>query len=107
MSSFQKELDDGAQTLFPASVLTLKAGSKQCHFVPDQVEKCQTGSGAFKDPVHALRQFLVEAFDGVRVVQRQKAKKVADFATLLGRSLSNVEVEQFLEQSLLEHETSE
>lgn len=107
MSRFQKELDDGAQTLLPASVLTLKAGSKQCHFVPDRVEQCQTVTGAFKDPVNALHQFLVEAVDGVRVVQRQQAEKVADFATRLCRSLSDVEVEQFLEQSLLEHETSE
>ena len=64
-------------------------------------------AGAFQDSVDAFHQFLVETIDGVCIVQRQQAEKVAHFATRLGRTLGDVEVEQFLEQSLLEHQTPE
>jgi hypothetical protein len=63
-------------------------------------------TGAFQDSVHAFHQFLIETVDSICIVQCKKAEKIADFATRLGRSLGDVEVKQFLKQSLFEHETA-
>ena len=103
LSRLQKQLNDGSEPLLPTRVLALEAYSEERHLVSNGIEEGQTVAGTFENAIDAVHQFLVEAVNGVGIVERQQAEEVTDLVARLSRALRNVKVEQLLEESLLKH----
>jgi hypothetical protein len=49
---------------------------------------------------------VIKTVDSIGIVQSQEAEKVAHLSAGFGRALGNVEVQQFMQQSTLKHEST-